>query len=251
MRYLLICMLMLALTTEAQAQETSDGLGDIESSAPQTGVGSFAAEKDNWRRENENKTVILQTIIDSVGKAGISNITDAEQVFCYEVSTKPLDYNGYTLDNMALTGFCGVVSKELKDMIVKQFLATGENIALEVSEQCVIKPKLMLRFVKGVDFTDILLSSPCYSFSVFYGGKVKSYNFKPGADIIDTMVEAFKTNRMDFTSPALLNQLLPVGVVQNEEQKKTVQEKSGPVRGWETGSAQPQEKKSGGWNALQ
>lgn len=67
---------------------------------------------------------------------------------------------------MAVTGFCGIIENDLKNMIIRQFFATPENISQEVA-QCVIKPRLMLRFVRGVDYTDVLLSSPCHSFSVF------------------------------------------------------------------------------------
>ena len=68
---------------------------------------------------------------------------------------------------------------------------------------------LMLRFVRGVDYTDVLLSSRCHSFSVFYGGKVKSYNFSPAAEIIDVMVDSFRPKTVPFVSPAMLRQLLP------------------------------------------
>ncbi len=101
----------------------------------------------------------------------------------------------------------------------------------------------------GVDYTDVLISAPCYSFSVFYAGKVRTFNFNPGAEIIDVMVDSFKPQTVPFTSPALLNQLLPIGVAQTEEQKEIVEEKSGPVRKWENKTPKAQPKKKG-WNNL-
>ena len=86
-------------------------------------------------------------MIDAVGNSGIANITDSEAVFCYQVSSKPAGYKGYTIDNMAVTGFCGIIENDLKNMIIRQFFATPENISQEVA-QCVIKPRLMLRFVR-------------------------------------------------------------------------------------------------------
>lgn len=91
-----------------------------------------------------------QSIIDSTSQTAIDNITGAEQVFCYQVQGKPSGYSGYTLDGMALTGFCGIVEKDLKDMIVQQFLATPENISADV-ERCVIQPRLLSALSKGVE----------------------------------------------------------------------------------------------------
>lgn len=238
----LMFSLSLGLSSIANAQEAD---------YPAEGVQSFKQGSDAWRRQDNNKIEVIQSITDSVTPTGIANIMESEQVFCYQVAPKPAGYKGYTIDGMALTGFCGIVEKDLKDMIVTQFLATPENFSSE-TEKCVIRPKLMLRFVKGVDFTDILLSSPCHSFAIFYAGKVKTYNFKPAAEIIDVMVESFKDKTIAFTSPALLKQLLPIGVAQTEAQKEIVAKQSGPIRNWaETQAPETQtQKKSGGWNNL-
>ena len=221
--------------------------------AGREGVQSFQQGGDSWRRAEEDNQppVISQSMIDAVGNSGIANITDSEAVFCYQVSSKPAGYKGYTIDNMAVTGFCGIIENDLKNMIIRQFFATPENISQEVA-QCVIKPRLMLRFVRGVDYTDVLLSSPCHSFSVFYGGKVKAYNFSPAAEIIDVMVDSFRPKTVPFVSPAMLRQLLPIGVAQTQSQKDMVAKQSGPIRNWDTQSApaKPAAPKKSGWNNL-
>lgn len=236
---LLVFSVFIAFSGITKAQETS-------------GVQSFMKEADAWRRQDGEKLMVLQSIIDSTTPAAIDNITKSEQVFCYQIENKPAGYTGYTIDGMAVTGFCGVINNELRDMIVKQFFATAENIS-NAPDKCIIRPKLMLRFVRGVDNTDVLLSSPCHSFSIFYAGKVKTYNFKPAAEIIDVMVNSFKGSTIPFTSPALLNQLLPIGIVQNNEQKQIVEERkpSAPVRQWDTGKEPiPTAPAKKGWNNL-
>lgn len=72
---------------------------------------------------------------------------------------------------MALTGFCGVLNPELKKLVLQELFMSPQNVILDKNENCIIKPKIMLRFVRGVDNTDVLLSSPCYSYSVFYGAQ--------------------------------------------------------------------------------
>ena len=217
------------------------------------GVQSFQQDPDAWRRQEENRKTILPRIADSVGKAGIANIELAEQVFCYEIASKAADYQGYTLDGMTLTGFCGVLNDELKQMISRQLLMDENNVQFDVSEDCIVQPKIMLRFVRGVDYTDVMLSSPCHSFAIFYGGKVRVFNAKPGAEMIDTLVSSLQKNHADFVSPALLNQLLPIGVAQTQEQKDLVNKRMKPIREWENeqkAAAEAAAKKQSGWNNL-
>ncbi len=85
---------------------------------------SFQQSGDSWRRAEEDNQppVISQSMIDAIGNSGIANITDSEAVFCYQVSSKPAGYKGYTIDNMAVTGFCGIIENDLKNMIIRQFL---------------------------------------------------------------------------------------------------------------------------------
>ena len=239
-----VLFLSISLAYDVRAQATYfDGGAE--------GVQSFQQDKGAWRRQDEKRLEILQTVKDSIGSAALANITGAEQVFCYQVASRPHNYSGYTINGMVITGFCGVVAKPLQETIKTEFFANPDNIDFINSEKCIIKPKLMIRWIRGVDFTDMLISAPCYSYSIFYGGKVKTFNFKPGAEIVDTMVEAFQNLSVDFVSPALLNQLLPIGVPQTKEQKEVIKQQSGPIRKWEQQSQPvPQQKKSGGWNNL-
>jgi len=196
------------------------------------GIQSFQQDKNAWRREEAENKKFLTGIVDSIGAAAAINIEQAEQVFCYEVEPRAVDYDGYTINGMALTGFCGVLNDELKKLVLEELFMSPQNVILDKNEDCIIKPKIMLRFVRGVDNTDILLSSPCYSYSVFYGGKIRPFNAKPAAEIIDALVNPLLKKKVKFVSPALLNQLLPVGVAQTAEQKELVNKKNKPIRGW-------------------
>lgn len=89
-------------------------LGLVCPAAAQTGregVQSFQQSGDSWRRAEEDNQppVISQSMIDAIGNSGIANITDSEAVFCYQVSSKPAGYKGYTIDNMAVTGFAALL----------------------------------------------------------------------------------------------------------------------------------------------
>lgn len=224
------------------------------------GVQSFSQPEGSWKRENqatEEEVKPQQRFYDEAGKFAIDNIVKAEQVFCYEVFPQNNEYEGYTLDGFPIRGFCGVMGEPVRDMVTKYFLGTEGNVLFDQAEQCVIQPKIIIRFVRGVDYTDMLISSPCHSFAIFYGGGVHVYNFKPGAAIIDAMLKALGPKHSEFVSPSLLNQVLPIGVIQNDQRRKIVNKRSEPIRKWEQKAkaeeakrAAEEKKNNSGWNKL-
>ena len=244
--YLFVFSLLFIFSTQAIAQ-TSEG------------VDSFKQNKDAWRRKenttSETKGEIVPKIKDSLSVHGINNITQAEKIFCYTVDKANKAYKGYTIDGMAVTGFCGILKNQDRDILLQEFFYKDGSTS-NIVAKCIIAPKVMLRFIKGVDYTDVLLSSPCHSFSIFYGGKVKTFNAEPTAKMMEAFVNVFTKNKVDFVSPALLDQLMPIGVANTPEQKALVKEKRGdaPVRNWgaEKPKQIPEEKTSAkkGWNRL-
>ncbi len=195
---------------------------------------------------------ILPEISKAIGQSALQNITGAEQIFCYQITNKPENYTGYTIDGMAIVGFCGVINNELKNMVTTELFANPDNVLFNETEDCIIRPQIMLRFVRGVDMTDVLLSSPCHAFAIFYGGRINAFNAKPAAPVIDALVTPLIKSRIDFASPALFNQLLPVGIAQTDEQKQLLQQKNAPIRNWlkeqpEESTNQP---KRNGWNKV-
>lgn len=221
------------------------------------GVESFKQDRDSWRRKNDasNKAKITPKMRDLVQAQALRNITEAEQAFCYTVGGAAPDFAGYTIDGMEITGFCGILSRPEIDLFIEEFLSKDENIS-NVVERCIIQPRIMLRFVRGVDFTDILFSSPCHSFTAFYAGKIKTFNTSPSAKIVDAIVNAYEQKKMNFVSPALLQQVLPIGIPQNDEQRALVKEKSvqQPIRNWKVEEPQkkrePESSSPKGWNRL-
>lgn len=209
----------------------------------------FAQEEIPDLRPTKKNNVILNEITAAIGDSAIKNITDSEQVFCYQIANRPENYTGYTLDGMAIVGFCGVINQELQQLIKKELFMNPDNIFFNETENCVIRPQVMLRFTRGVDTTDVLLSSPCHAIALFYGGKIAAFNAKPAEQIIDAIIEPLIKNKVEFASPALFNQLLPIGVAQTEAQKQLQKQKNEPVNKWQKKQDEVAAKKAG-WNKL-
>lgn len=229
----------------------------VQSSAQESeGVESFKQDKGSWRRKEtpEGRREITQKMRDMLQGQGLRNITEAEQAFCYTIDGAAPDFEGYTIDGMEITGFCGLLSKPEMNLFIDEFLSKDENVS-NVVEKCLIRPRIMLRFIRGVDASDVLLSSPCHSFSVFYAGKIKTFNTSPASELVDAVITAYEKKRVNFVSPALLEQILPIGVPQNDEQKALVKEKTAvkPVRNWQTeteSEPRPETPVKKGWNRL-
>lgn len=199
--------------------------------------------------DNTPKDKMLEGISSVIGEFAQKNIMNAEQVFCYQIAMPPENYTGYTLDGMAVVGFCGIANDKLRDIIIRELFSDPEHILFDKVEDCVVKPQIMLRFIRGVDATDVLLSSPCHAVAVFYGGKLSAFNAKPASTVIDNLVRPLVNNKVDFVSPSLFKQLLPIGVVKTDEQKALLKKKNEPFRRWEQ-NKQEKAEKSAGWNKL-
>ena len=200
---------------------------------------------------SQNNPEILDEISSAIGPSALENINKSEQIFCYQIANRPENYQGYTLDGMAIVGFCGIINNELKNMVKTELFSNPEHILFDVTENCVIRPQIMLRFVRGVDYTDVLFSSPCHAFAIFYGGQVSTFNAKPAAKIIDALVKPLIQNKVDFASPALFNQLLPIGVAQTKEQKQILEQQNAPIRNWQAQQTEQENKTTKkGWNRL-
>lgn len=220
------------------------------------GVEAFKQDPNAWRRAEEETSqpaAVTPQMRDRIPEAALQNILDAEQAFCYTVAPRANGSKAYTLNGLEVTGFCGILPEIERNLFVDEYLSNEQSVS-NVVENCMIQPRIMLRYMRGIDYTDVLYSSPCYSFTIFYAGNVQSFNVTPTAPILDAIVEAYEGQKTDFVSPSLLGQVLPIGIPQNDKQRVMAQEKNAksPVRSWENNNVpEESEKPAGkGWNNL-
>ncbi len=236
MRFLLfVCFFFICVDASAQNKPLfntpNDAFNVKQQDDSKEGVQSFS-NQDAWR-DMIAEDVVLPEIPAFVGEVAVANITKAEQVFCYTVEKRPENYEGYTLNGYAVTGFCGVISDTLKKRIVTELFMTSENVLVDKDAKCTIQPKAIIRFIRGVDYTDVLISSPCYSYAIFYANKLKAFNAIPAQNFIKALVAAFEKKKTTFVSPTLNKQVFPVGRIQGENQQKIEEVKDvEKVKGW-------------------
>jgi len=185
---------------------------------------------------------VIPYIKKDLSEAALYNIMNPEQVFCYYVAPRPQNYTGYTLDNRAITGFCGELNISQISTTYEALFTKSPNI-LTTTADCKIVPEVMIRFIRGVDATDVMLSSACPSFTVFYAGKAKPFNVKK--KIIDDIIKQLTKINEPFHSPALLKQTVPSAVANTTAEEDFLakkQKENMPLQGWKTEEEKEDEK---------
>ena len=171
--------------------------------------------QEQTTKKSSSKPSIIPFIKKSIPDAAAYNITNYEQVFCYHIKKLPPNYTGYTLNNFAIVDYCGELNTNTIATSYEALFTQGPNI-ITTAPGCNLDPKVMLRFVRGVDYTDVVLSSSCASFVVFYSGRFKLFNIKHG--VVNDIISQFDKKRETFNSPTLLKQTVANGIVTTVEE---------------------------------
>ncbi len=223
----------------------------------------FAADTssnlEDTKNKNEPTEKVLSAFISSrIPASSAKNIDNAEKVFCYTVDYAATDYTGYTIDDLAITGSCGELSDEGRNLI-KDMLLNNNLVFSSSSDNCNIAPRILLRYINGIDSTDILISAPCHSLTFFHGRDISTLNAAPGKNIVEQIVTTYSSLGEKFLSPALLGQMVPNGQVLTQDQKEIVRKigtsslpkkwSNKPAQAKEDTEATPQPVRKG-WNKL-
>lgn len=220
LQFIFLLTVLLGNSPLAKAAESDDLFGNDD----------LFGESDNsllpTQEPAEDAGKVLSAFVSSrIPDSSARNIENAEKVFCYTVSYTPTEYNGYKIDDMAITGSCGELSTEgrslLKDVLLHNTSAFSTSDA-----NCEIQPRVLFRYIHGIDSTDILLSTPCHSLTFFHGSSITTLNAAPGKDIVEQIVKTYSSLEEKFLSPALLGQMVPNGQVVTQAQKEMVRKLS-------------------------
>ena len=210
--------------------------------------------KENVTGTGNQRPEVTARMKDTLNGPALRNIEDAEQAFCYTVAPVDKKSKVYMLHTLEVTGFCGTLSQDEINSFIRDYLADDSAVS-NIRKECKFEPKIALRFVRGIDTTDVLISSPCHSFAVIYAGINKPFNASPASNKIDALISKYNKKRKTFISPSLLKQVVPVGQAKTEEDQKLIKEKRThkAVRNWEKNSSANSNKKgsqAAGWSQL-
>ena len=113
-----LCMILLlgVLLPFGNAFAQGDDLFDIDEEDSLSG-SKVTAEQN---KKADNNSFLSSFLSNRLPASTARNINKAEKVFCYTVDYAQGDYEGYLIDDLAITGSCGELSEEGKN-VIKQF----------------------------------------------------------------------------------------------------------------------------------
>ncbi|MBR1600162.1 MAG: hypothetical protein IJ677_01135 [Alphaproteobacteria bacterium] len=197
----------------------------------------FASDSTIETNSKENKSALISSFLSNrISESSAKNIKKAEKVFCYTVDYASAGYEGYTIHNLALKGSCGELSPAGRTLI-KNSVFENNSLYSNSKDNCNISPKIILRYIHGADYTDVLFSSPCQSLTFFHDGDITTINAAPGAAIIDLIVKAYSGLSEPYQSPALLGQMVANGQALNQRDKEVLRKMApseAPIKKWDT-----------------
>jgi len=163
-----------------------------------TGTTSQKAATDRSSKETapeESKLfekIISQAIRERLKADAAYIIGEPDETICYGIARKSPKKRSATIDGYAHIGNCGTLNETgMSEIRSKLFDETSYDMNIMKIASCVITPKLALRFRKGFDFVDAILSGGnCPAVLFLYGGETKEFSAKPIKEWLDTFIDA-------------------------------------------------------------
>lgn len=191
-KLLLTCLLVSVLTA------SNAGAQMFYSSSYDSGFSKSSSTPEKPKNEPVEDTDpetkdIPAPIKDRLRLDAVHVLAAPDEVYCYGIARKNPKNKTDTVSGYALNGECGTLNEEGLKAVQEKFfdLASFEMSASKISSACVIKPRVMLRFRRGIDFVDAVVSGDkCPGIVYFYAGETKEFYAKPISEWMDTFITA-------------------------------------------------------------
>ena len=186
----LICLLTAAIFSfNAKAQMFYSSAYDkgVQKSGTEADYQSPSVERD------PDTDSIPQPIKERLLNNALRVLAKPDEVYCYGISRKNPKNKTETINGYALNGECGTLNDEGLKAVQEKFFnpASFDMATPKISQACVVKPKLLLRFRRGIDFVDAVLSGEkCPGIVYLYAGETKEFYARPMHEWLDTFILA-------------------------------------------------------------
>ena len=194
----ILLLILFSAAFPAQAQLFYDvGGSGFDSAEPET---LEAAEFKIPEAEKPQKTepempfekIVAKEIQERIRPDASYIVGEPDEVLCFGVARKSPKKRSATINGYAHLGNCGSLNDTGLKEVQKQLLS-AESYQLNVTKisSCIITPRLALRFRKGYDFVDLILSGGgCPGVVFMYGGDSREFYAKPIQDWLNNFISA-------------------------------------------------------------
>ncbi len=185
-----LCSLVF-LTTTAQAQMFYNA-GSSFDTEKTTSHTSFAKDMPAKRELEPFEKLIAQEIRERVTPDASYILAEPDETLCYGVARKSPMRRTLTINGYAHTGNCGSLNDMgLSEVQKRLFDIKSYETPLKKASSCIVSPQLTLRFRKGFDFVDVVISGAnCPAVSFLYAGETKEFSAKPMGEWLNEFITA-------------------------------------------------------------
>lgn len=169
--------------------------GDSELAVPDTGLtgSSFTEEKEKPQApEMPFEQIVAKEIQERIRPDASYIVGEPDEVLCFGIARKSPKKRSATINGYAHLGNCGSLNDTGLQEVQKQLLsASSYQMNVTKISSCIITPRLALRFRKGYDFVDLIVSGGnCPAVSFIYGGDAREFYAKPIQDWLNNFISA-------------------------------------------------------------
>ena len=166
-----------------------------------TSTGGTAARASNSDFDSDHEEApfekaVAKEIRERIRADAAYIVGEPDETLCYGVARKSPKKRSATIDGYAHTGNCGSLNETGMAEVQKTlFNAASYDLNVTKISSCVITPRLALRFRKGFDIVDVILSGgTCPAVQFLYAGDTKEFSAKPIKEWLDTFIDAVSSD---------------------------------------------------------
>ncbi len=197
-KLLLLILLSAAVPARAQLFYDVDSSFDSAASPDQAASSdpsSASFSEESAQKQEEElpfKQIVAKEIQERIRPDASYIVGEPDEVLCFGVARKSPKKRSATINGYAHLGNCGSLNDTGLKEVQKQLLnASSYQMNITKISSCIVMPRLALRFRKGYDFVDLILSGGnCPGVTFIYGGDSREFYAKPIQEWLNNFISA-------------------------------------------------------------
>ncbi|HBO59404.1 MAG TPA: hypothetical protein DD624_05800 [Alphaproteobacteria bacterium] len=197
-KFLLLILLSAAFPARAQLFYDIDSSFDSASSSDQPAASELSSasftEESAQKQDAELpfEKIVAKEIQERIRPDASYIVGEPDEVLCFGIARKSPKKRSATINGYAHLGNCGSLNDTGLKEVQKQLLsAQSYQMSVTKISSCIVTPRLALRFRKGYDFVDLILSGGnCPGVTFIYGGDAREFYAKPIQDWLNNFISA-------------------------------------------------------------
>ena len=195
-KLLLLILLSAAFPARAQLFYDVDSSFDSAASSETTASSELSSSLEDASQKQEEELpfqqIVAKEIQERIRPDASYIVGEPDEVLCFGIARKSPKKRSATINGYAHLGNCGSLNDTGLKEVQKQLLnANSYQINITKISSCIVTPRLALRFRKGYDFVDLILSGGnCPGVTFIYGGDSREFYAKPIQDWLNNFISA-------------------------------------------------------------